>query len=159
MNLLSIAVPAALLLLQPAAAKPAPQKPPAKATAAAPKTTPTPPTDLPVTITYKGKGTVDAAHKIIAWAFSDPDITSSSRPIGTEFASKNGDTVTFKDLSSPVYVFVVYDEKGGYDGVSGPPPHGLPCATYRKSAGTPPVAVKAGAPVKFTFDDSERWNK
>jgi len=157
MNVLSITA-AALLVLQPTAAKSGAQKPPAPkpaATAAKPS-----PTDLPVTITYKGKGAVDEAHKIIAWAFADPDITSGSRPIGTEFASKNGGTVTFKNLSSPVYVFVVYDEKGGYDGVSGPPPHGLPCATYRKTPGTPPVALKPGAAsVKFTFDDSERWSK
>jgi len=157
MNVLSIAT-CAVLVLQPTAATSGAQKPPApKPAATAAKTSAT---DLPVTITYKGKGAVDEAHRIIAWAFTDPDITSGSRPIGTEFASKNGDTVTFKNLSTPVYVFVVYDEKGGYDGVSGPPPHGLPCATYRKTPGTPPVALKAGGtPVKFTFDDSERWNK
>ena len=157
MNALSIAA-ATLFLLQPVAAKPAAQKPPApKPAVTAAKTAPT---DLPVTVTYKGKGTVDDTHRIIAWAFAEPDITSASRPVGTGFASKNGDTVTFKGVSSPAYVFVVYDETGKYDGVSGPPPHGLPCATYRKAPKTPPVALPPGAaPVKFAFDDSERWNK
>jgi len=157
MNVLSIAT-AALLVLQPTAANSGTQKPPA--TKPAPTAVKTSGTDLPVTITYKGKSTVDATHRIIAWAFTDADITSASRPVGTEFASKNGDTVTFKNLSSPVYVFAVYDETGKYDGVSGPPPHGLPCATYRKTSKAPPVALTpGGAPVKFTFDDSERWNK
>jgi hypothetical protein len=157
MNVLSI-VAVTLSLLHTAATKPAAQKPPApKPATTAEKTSPT---DLPVTVTYQGKGTVDATHRIIAWAFTDPDITSASRPVGTEFTSKNGDTLTFKNLSSPVYVFVAFDETGRYDGVSGPPPHGLPCATFRKAPKTPPVALTPGAaPVKFTFDDSERWNK
>ena len=144
----------ALLLLQPAAAqKAAPPKPAPAAKPAA--------TDLAVTVSYKGKGTVDAGHKIIVWIFSDANLTSASQPLGTQFVTKNGDTVVFKNApAAPVYVFAVYDEKGGYDGISGPPPHGLPSSLYRKGPKTPPVAVKAGGPaIKFTFDDSERWSK
>ena len=125
--------------------------------------------DVAVSVTYKGKGVVDAGHKIIVYAFADPDITSASRPIDTQFSSKNGETVTFKSPSAPVYIFAVYDEKGTYDGVSGPPPAGTPSATYRKAPTAPkapkapkaaPVAVAPGSPaVKFTFDDSERWSK
>ena len=143
-----------LLLLQPAAAqKAAPPKPAPAVKPAA--------TDLAVTVNYKGKGTVDAGHKIIVWIFSDANLTSASQPLGTQFVTKNGGTVVFKNApATPVFVFAVYDEKGGYDGISGPPPHGLPSSLYRKGPKTPPVAVKAGGPaITFTFDDSERWNK
>ena len=37
---------------------------------------------------------------------------ASSRPIGTHFASKNGETVTFTNVTSPIDVFAVYHEKG-----------------------------------------------
>lgn len=143
------------LLFQSAAApKPAP-KPPASAAKAAAAAT-----DVAVTLSYKGKGTVDANHKVIAWLFSDPNITSGSRPVATQMTAKNGDVVVFKNVpATPVYVFTVFDEKGGYDGVSGPPPAGVPCATYRKLPKGPPTPVKAGDAVKFTFTDAERWNK
>ena len=138
------AVAAALLLAQPAPKKAAPA-PPAG--------------DLPVTVTYKGKGAIDPAHKVIVWAFADSNITSASRPLDHAFVTKNGETVTFKGLSAPVYLFAVYDRTGGYDGVSAPPPAGVPSATYRQAPKGPPTAVKPGAAVKFTFDDSEPWNK
>ena len=83
---------AALLMFQTATApKPAAPKAPAtKSAAAAPAAKPAA-TDLGVTVTYKGKGAVDAAHKIIVFAFADSNITSGSRPIGpprprTEFS-------------------------------------------------------------------------
>ena len=147
------------MLLQPAAAqKPAAHKaaPPKPAPAVKPAAT-----DLAVTVNYKGKGAVDAGHKVIVWLFAESDLTSASRPLATQFVTKNGDTIVFKNApTTPVYVFAVYDDKGGYDGVSGPPPHGLPASLYRKAPKTPPLAVKAGGPtLRFTFDDSERWNK
>lgn len=112
-----------------------------------------------MTVTYKGKGTLDATHRVIVWLFADGNITSASRPIDHLYVTKNGETVTFKGVSAPVYVFAVYDKSGGYDGVSGPPPAGLPSATYSKTPKGPPAAVKAGTPVTFTFDDSELWAK
>lgn len=138
------AVAAALLLAQPAPKK----APPASAAS-----------DVPVTVTYKGKGTIDQTHKVIVWAFADSDITSSSRPLDHAIVTKNGETVTFKGLSAPVYLFAVYDQTGGYDGVGAPPPAGVPSATYRQTPKGPPTAVKPGTPVRFTFDDSEHWNK
>jgi hypothetical protein len=156
MNVIPMAA-VVLLMFQPATAqKPAAPKAGApKPAAAAPKTS-----DVAVSVTYKGKGAVDAGHKLIVFAFADSNITSASRPLGTQFASKNGETVTFTDVAAPVYVFAVYDEKGTYDGVSGPPPAGIPSATYRKTPKGAPTAVAPGsAAVKFTFDDSERWSK
>jgi hypothetical protein len=170
MNVISIAA-ATLLMFQaagaapkqaapkPSAAKPAAAKPSA-AKAAAPKPAPKT-TDVSAVVSYKGKGTVDAGHRIIVFAFSEPDITSGSRPIApAQFVSKNGETVTFTNVAAPIYLFAVYDEKGSYDGVSGPPPAGIPAGPYRKAAKGAPTAVAPGsAAVKFTFDDSQRWNK
>jgi hypothetical protein len=68
--------------------------------------------------------------------------------------------VTFKNVGAPIYVFAVYDEKGNYDGVSGPPPAGIPVALYRKAPKGAAVALAPGSPtVKLRFDDSERWSK
>jgi hypothetical protein len=146
---------AAVLTFQSAGAAQKPAGATAQKPAAAQKST-----DVGVTVTYKGKGTVDPAHKVIVFAFTDPNITSGSRPVDTQFAPKNGETVTFKNVTTPIYVFAVYDEKGTYDGVSGPPPPGLPSATYRKTPKGAPTAVAPGAPaIKFAFDDSERWSK
>lgn len=149
---------AALLFWQPATAqKPAASSQKPSAAAAKPA-----PTDLTVTLTYKGKGTVDANHKLLAWLFADANVTSGSRPIGSVVTTaKNGDTITFKNVpDTPVYLFVAYDSKGGYDGVGGPPPAGIPTGFYRKTAKGEPVAVKAGGPaLKLTFDDSQPWNK
>jgi hypothetical protein len=157
MNVIPIAA-AALLMFQTAGAAPkaaAPKAAAAKA-AAAPKTT-----DVSAAVTYKGKGTVDAGHRIIVFAFSEPDITSGSRPIApAQYVTKNGESVTFKSVAGPIYLFAVYDEKGTYDGVSGPPPAGIPAGPYRKALKGAPAAIAPGSPaVKFTFDDSERWNK
>ena len=95
MTLIPIAA-AALLMLQTAA--PAPKKPapaPPKAAAKAAPAASQKSTDIAVTVTYKGKGTVDASHKVIVFAFTDPNVTSASRPIATEFAGKNGETIAF----------------------------------------------------------------
>jgi hypothetical protein len=157
MNAISIAG-AVLLVLQPITA-PTPAQKPAAATPAAAAAKPAP-NELPVTITYKGKGTVDATHKLYVWLFADPNITSASRPITQLAATKNGETLVFKDVTtSPVYLFAVYDTTGSYDGVSGPPPAGVPSGPYRTAAKGTPAAVKSGAAIKFAFDDSEPWNK
>lgn len=156
----------ALLLLQstakPAPPTPAPPKPAAtKPAAAKPAAAKPAATDVAVTLTYKGKGTVDANHQLIAWLFADPAITSDSRPLATLSTTRNGDTLVFKDVgTTPVYVFAVFDSKGGYDGRSGAPPAGVPTGLYSKVAKGPATAVKAGEPtIKLTFDDSQPWNK
>jgi len=117
-------------------------------------------TDVVVAISYTGKGTVDANHKVLAWLFADPNVTSASRPVGAaQTLDRKSGTITFKNApSTPVYIFTCYDEKGGYDGVGGPPPPGIPCTIYKKTANGAPTAVKAGGPaVKLTFGDTDRW--
>src|SRR6188508_636090 len=134
MNAIAIAAAGLLMLQSTAAPKPAAQKPAARPAAAATKTAPD---ELPVTVTYKGKGAVDASHKIIVWLFADPNITSNSRPLSPAplTATKNSETLVFKNVTtSPVYVFAVYDKTGSYDGVSGPPPAGVPSGPYRTAA-------------------------
>ena len=131
-----------------------------QAAKAAPTPAATAPSDVAVVISYTGKGTVDANHKVLAWLFADPNVTSNSRPVGSaQTLDKKSGTVTFKNISTaPVYVFACYDEKGGYDGVSGPPPAGIPCTILKKAPSGAPTTVKAGGPpVKFTFGDTDRW--
>lgn len=158
---------AAVLLLQTAgAAKPAAPKPaatkPAAAKPAAAKSAAVKPaaTDIAVTLTYKGKGTVDAQHHLVAWLFASPDVTSNSRPVDTVSTAKNGETITFKNVpAGPLYIFTVFDDKGGYDGRSGPPAPGTPSSLYKKQPKGPATPVKPGELVTLTFTDAERWNK
>ena len=151
MMMLEIAA-TALLLLQPAAAqKAAPPKPaPAEKPAA---------TDLAVTVNYKGKGTVDAGHKVIVWCSRMLRTLTSATVHSHKVRHKKTARRSFQERPAKRFLSRCTPE-GGYDGISGPPPHGLPSSLYRKWPKTPPVAVKAGGPaIKFTFDDSERWNK
>lgn len=145
--MLTIHLAAAVLALQGAKAAP-----PAPAGVGA--------TDVVVAISYTGKGTVDANHRVLAWLFADPNVTSDSRPVGTaQTLDKKAGTVTFKNApSTPVYIFTCYDEKGGYDGLNGPPPPGIPCSAYKKVGNGAPTPVKAGGPVvRLTFGDTDRW--
>ena len=113
-------------------------------------------TDRSITVTYKGKGPVDATHDLIVFAFDHPTVTADSRPLAHQYVQKNGGTATFSGLTDPVYFFVVYDEKGNYDGQSGPPPAGTPISFYAGPKGDA-LPVKAGAKVKMTFTDANRW--
>jgi hypothetical protein len=114
--------------------------------------------ELNLTVTYKGKGTVDDTHEIFVWVFDNPNISGSSQPIAAGVLKKNGGAVKFTDLAAtPVYVAVAYDDKGDYDGQSAPPP-GTPVAVYSTDGtGTAaPIDVKEPAQVSMTFDDSYR---
>jgi hypothetical protein len=113
--------------------------------------------DVAVTVTYKGKGTVDEKHEIWVFLFPSAEI-AGARPLATEVVKKNGGTATFTNVSqSPVYIRTVYDEKGDYDGFSGPPPPGTPIGQFSKDAKTiAPVTPGPGAKVKVTFTDAVR---
>ena len=132
------------------------------------QTSPPPPTaaatnDVAVTINYTGKGVVDATHSVVVFLFAEPNVVPTSRPIaGPQIVQKNGATVTFKDVATkPVYVFAVYNDKGGYDGRGGPPPVGTPVGQYARSATAPPTPVTPGAKtaVKLSFSDAKRWGQ
>ena len=148
-----------LVLLAAAAAAPfaQAQKPPPPAAAAA--------KNVSVTVTYTGKGTVDAGHGILVFLFATPNIGAGSEPLGAPLTiEKNGGTVTFKELSaSPVYIAVVYNEAGNYNGIAGPPPVGTPVAIHSKDVkdpNSPPLAVTPGpkTAVKISFSDARRFS-
>ena len=149
-----------LVLLAAAVASPLAQaqKPPPPPAAAAIK-------NVSVTVTYTGKGTVDAGHGILVFLFSTPDIGAGSQPLGNPLTiEKNGGTVTFKEVSaSPVYIAVVYNESGSYTGIGGPPPIGSPVAIHSKDVkdpNSPALAVTPGpkTTVKMSFSDARRFS-
>jgi hypothetical protein len=137
--------------------------PPAKP-AAAKAATPAPAiaaTDVAVTVNYTGKGVVDTAHNILIFLFSDPKIGPDSQPLGApQIVQKNGQTVTFNGITTkPVYIFAIYNEKGTYDGRSGPPPAGTPVGVYGTAKGPTPVTPGMKTPVKMTFTGATKWGQ
>ena len=131
----------------------------------APQTKPAPPppavtNDVAVTVSYTGKGPVDPKHGILVFLFTDPNIGPGSQPIGgPEVATKNGATVRFKNVpAKQVYIAAVYNEKGDYNGLGGPPPPGTPLGIYQKDAKSPAIAVTPGpkTTVKMSFSDARR---
>jgi hypothetical protein len=117
------------------------------------------PSGVSVTVQYKGKGTVDASHRLWVWLFDTPNIGADSFPIGEMSIDKNGGTATFSGVGAKqVYIAVAYDEGGGFVGQA-PPPPGSPVAIYgQKGPEDPPLAVTPGAKAKVTviLTDAQR---
>jgi len=116
--------------------------------------------DVSATITYTGKGTVDADHQIVVFLFAEPTVGPQSRPLGPpQIVTKNGQTVTFKDApGSAVYILAIYG--GKYDGRGGPPPAGTPIGFYSKDGKAPtPVTPGTKAPVKLTFNEATKFGQ
>jgi hypothetical protein len=112
---------------------------------------------LKVTVTYKGTGTVDASHEITVWVFDNPNIGADSVPVATEVITTNGGSVSLSGLPKEVYLAAAFDEKGDYDGTSGPPPPGTPITIYGEMGAAKAVATGgADAAVTVSFDDSMR---
>jgi hypothetical protein len=111
---------------------------------------------LKVTVNYKGAGTVDASHEIFVWLFDTPNITPDTPPIATNVVTSNGGSVTFSGLPKQVYLAAAFDEKGDYDGTSGPPPSGTPTTIYGDAGAPSAIATGADATVTVTFDGSRR---
>jgi hypothetical protein len=110
-----------------------------------------------VTVTYKGKGTVDTSHKLWVWLFDTPNIGPGAMPIDQVALDKNGTDAVFENVAGDkVYVAVAFDEKGAMMG-DGPPPTGTPIAILTGPDGTPNGVTPGGkAPVAVTFDDTIR---
>ncbi len=110
-----------------------------------------------VTIHYKGKGTVDASHKLWVWIFDTPNIGPGSMPIDQVSFDRNDADAVFEGVAAEkVWVAVAYDETGGMMG-DAPPPPGTPIGILSGPDGAP-AAVIPGAKVAaaLTFDDSQR---
>ena len=110
-----------------------------------------------VTVTYKGKGTVDSSHKLWVWLFDTPNIGPGSMPIDQVSLEKNGTDAVFEGVAGDkVYVAVAFDEKGAMMG-DGPPPTGSPIGILMGPDGMPNCVTPGGkAPAALNFDDTIR---
>jgi hypothetical protein len=110
-----------------------------------------------VTITYKGKGTVDSSHKLWVYLFDTPNIGAGSMPLDQLALEKNGTDAVFENVAGDkVYVAVAFDESGAMMG-DGPPPTGSPIGILMGPDGTPGAITPGGkAPVALNFDDTIR---
>jgi hypothetical protein len=115
-------------------------------------------TDLAVTVTYTGKGPVDASNDILVFLFDHPNVGADSRPLRVQSVTKNGGVATFKGVTAPtVYILTAYDEKANYDGRSGPPPAGTPIGSYSNAGKPTPVEPAKTPKVSMKFGDTTRW--
>src|SRR5688500_15927904 len=108
-----------------------------------------------VTVNYKGKGTVDASHKLWVYVFDTPNIGPGAMPIDQIALDKNGADAVFENVAGDkVYIAVAFDESGAMMG-DGPPPSGSPIGILMGSDGTP-SAVTPGAKTGavLIFDDT-----
>ena len=110
-----------------------------------------------VTVHYKGKGTVDATHKLWVWVFDTPNIGPGAMPVGQVALDKNGVEAVFTDVTADkVWIAAAYDESGIMTG-DAPPPSGTPIGILAGSDGAPsPVLSGAEGTAVLTFDDSQR---
>jgi hypothetical protein len=110
-----------------------------------------------VTVTYKGKGSVDSSHQLWVWLFDTPNIGPGAMPIAQLSLTKNGTDAVFEGVAGDkVYVAVAFDETGVMVG-EGPPPTGSPVGVLMGADGTPRSVTpgdKAGT--TLTFDDTIR---
>ena len=110
-----------------------------------------------VTVHYKGKGKVDASHKIWVWVFDTPTIGPGAMPLDQISLDKNDSEAVFDGISADkVWVAVAFDETGGMMG-DAPPPPGTPIGILAGKDGAPaPVVSGSKDVVALTFDDSQR---
>ena len=99
--------------------------PPAAALNAAPLAASVAAGTVKVTVTYKGKGTVDASHKLWVWVFDTPNIGRRLRCRSIRSRStRTAPTRCSKDVvADKVWIAVAFDESGAMKG-DGPPPTG-----------------------------------
>ena len=119
---------------------------------------------LKVKVHYTGAGAVDEKHKVFAFVFNSTDfMQGEGQPIATHSNASKDETATFSDLTdSPVYIAVVYDPAGSYDGQS-QPPSGSSTAIYVKDPAKDPnvpepIKIDPGkaVEVEITFDDTHK---
>lgn len=106
-------------------------------------------------VSYKGKGTVDAQHRIWVWLFDTPDIGAGSIPIAQTSIDANGAVAEFDVGAAQIWIAVAYDESGTMRG-DGPPPPGSPIGIFANADGSPRSVVPGSEAVTLVFDDSQR---
>ncbi len=116
---------------------------------------------LRITVDYQGSGTVSEDHQLTVFVFDTPNIRVDSVPIWTGQLADNQQTLTAGGIdASTVWVAVVFDEAGGYDPLSGPPPSGSPLALYSTDQTGMPTGVELKADqeteITIAFDDAFR---
>jgi len=130
---------------------------PAASLVAAPLVTTAAAGTVKVTVHYKGKGKVDASHKIWVWLFDTPNIGPGAMPIDQVALDANDRDAVFEGVAADkVWVAVAFDESGAMMG-DAPPPAGTPIGILAGKDGAP-AAVASGSKdaVVLTFDDSQR---
>jgi hypothetical protein len=109
-----------------------------------------------VTVNYKGKGTVDAKHRVWVWLFDSPDIGPGSMPIAELAVDANGRVAAFENIAAKrVWIAAAFDESGVMNG-NAPPPSGSPIGILLGSDGTPKSVVPGDDAAVLIFDDSQR---
>jgi hypothetical protein len=110
-----------------------------------------------VTVTYKGKGTVDRSHKLWVWVFDTPNIGAGSMPIGQISLDTNGADAVFENVAGEtVYLAAAFDESGSMMG-DAPPPTGSPIGILSGANGAPAgVTPGAKSTAVLNFDDTIR---
>ena len=109
-----------------------------------------------VTVNYKGKGTVNATHRVWVWLFTSPDIGPGSMPIAEVSIDANGTLATFDGIDAErVWIAAAFDENGVMSG-NAPPPSGSPVGLLVGTDGAPKSVVPGESAVVMTFDDSFR---
>jgi hypothetical protein len=110
-----------------------------------------------VTVHYKGKGKVDASHKLWVWVFDSPNIGAGSMPVDQLSLDRNDVDAVFNGIApEKVWIAAAFDESGGMMG-DAPPPTGTPIGILMGGDGAP-LAILSGAKeaAVLTFDDSQR---
>ena len=109
-----------------------------------------------VTVSYKGKGTVDAKHRVWVWLFTSPDIGPGAMPIAEISIDVNGALATFDGIDAErVWIAAAFDESGTMSG-NAPPPSGSPVGLLVGSDGAPKSVVPGESAAVMTFDDTVR---
>ncbi len=115
---------------------------------------------LKVTVNYTGSGDVSADNAIYVSVWDTPNLQGGAFPIAQQTVVKNGDSVSFENLTaSTVYLAALYDTTGGWDAMS-VPPSGTVASVYDADAVGSPGAIEVGdgqaVELDFTFDDAFR---
>lgn len=110
-----------------------------------------------ISVTYKGKGTVDGTHQLWVWLFDSPNIGAGSMPIDQISLDTNGTDAVFEGvIPAEVYIAVAFDQMGVMTG-DGPPPTGTPISILMGANGAPSAVTPGEKGIAtITFDDSMR---